>query len=161
MRAMGVLLLLAALISFLGWIPFPARDVAEVTPVKLLCLSAEGGAVQVTSETGLSAMGTDAASAIRRLTEAAPGHLLLATVDHVIVTGFRPSAREMLACGLRPAVKLYDAPRGVSDPPLAEEWLAAREGGVSLGELSDGGDRAALPRLYLRGGGAEWEDPGE
>ena len=161
MRAMGVMLLLAALISFLGWIPFSGRDVAEVTPVKLLCLTRTETGIRVTADTGVTAEDTDLRRAFARLEGKTPGHLLLATVDHVTVTGFRPAARDLLACGLRPAAKLYDAPDGIADPGLAESDLATREAGVSLGVLADGGDLAPLPQLYLRGGGVEWEDPGE
>ncbi len=148
LRLFALLLLAAALTAFFGLSPFHSRDIGELTVAELLCLTASSE-IEVTTESGLSASGATVADALSRLQKIAPGHLLLATVSCVTVSGFRPTAEELLSCGLRPATKLFAAPPGL-DPAKAAAYLAHHKGGVTLGQLRE--RDAPLPRIVCENG---------
>ena len=141
---LALLLLLALGASLASVVPFPSRDISELTVAELLCFTAEDG-VTVTTEEGLTASGRSIADAIAMLEASAPGHLLLGTVDHVTFCGVRPDAETLLACGLRPAAKLFLAPRSL-DPKAAAAFFRTHEGGVTIGALAEDAS-LPLPRL--------------
>ena len=137
MKPMILLLALAALVSMAGLVPFPHGEIADLTPVDLVCLTREDGQVLVTAAGGLAARGGDPAAALAQLHAAAPGRLLLETVDHAVFTGLTPDPAQLLESGLRPAVGVYTAPEQPEDPAALAKYLRIRTGGVTLGMLSD------------------------
>ena len=141
---LALLLVLALGASFVSAVPFPSRDISELTIAEVLCFTAESG-VTVTTEDGLTASGRSVAEAIGLLKASAPGHLLLGTVDRVTFCGVRPDAETLLACGLRPAAKLFTAPRSI-DPEAAAAFFRTHEGGVTIGALAEDAS-LPLPRL--------------
>ena len=144
-KIMALLLVLSLGASFLGVVPFPSSDISKLTIVELLCFMETSEGVAVTTEDGMTATGVSISDALRLLKAAAPGKLLLGTVDHITVCGVSPRTSELLASGLRPAAKVYRAPSSL-DPEAAAEYFRNHEGGVSLGELAED-TSAPLPRL--------------
>lgn len=142
-KIMALLLVLSLGASFLGVVPFPSSDISKLTIVELLCFADAAQGVAVTTEDGMTATGASVSDALRLLKAAAPGKLLLGTVDHITICGVAPRASELLACGLRPAAKVYRAPSSLN-PEAAAEYFRNHEGGVSLGELAEGSEPPLL-----------------
>ena len=134
MRPMVLLLVLAAALSLFGLTPFSGRDIADLTPTELLVFSSAEGGVTVKTEDGLAAWGREISHALSALRAAAPGQLYLATVDRVVFTFSPVPAEALLESGLRPGTAVYFSPQ-VEDVKALNEYLSARKGGVTLGQL--------------------------
>lgn len=116
--------------------PFSGGNVADLSPVEILCLSREGGEILAVCDSGIAARGWDVAAAVENLHAAAPGRLFLGTVDNVVFTDVTPDAALLLDVGLRPAVGLYRARKKVEDPDALAEYLRTHGGGTTLGMLA-------------------------
>ena len=147
MKPMAFLLAAVAALSFCGLVPFAGADVAELCPVQILCISAREDGFLIRADGGVAASGSDLPAALASLGDAAPGRLLLATVDQIVVCGFSPDARLLLRCGLRPAVRIYLSPEEPDDPDALGRYLSTHSGSLTLGKLSDDGGAGEIPRL--------------
>ena len=147
MKPMAFLLAAVAALSFCGLVPFTGADVAELCPVQILCISAREDGFFIRADGGVAASGSDLPDALESLGNAAPGRLLLATVDQVVVCGFSPDARLLLNCGLRPAVRVYRSSAEPEDPDALAEYLSTHSGSLTLGKLSDDGGTDEIPCL--------------
>ena len=144
MRPVSFLLAILALCALAGVIPFSAGELSRVIPAELLVVSAADGGVLVQVDSGTAAWGADVPEALETLSRAAPGSLLLSTVDRLVFCGLLPEAEELLDCGLRPAAAVFLSPEP-EDPEALRKYLR-NVGGVTLGILADA-PQTPLPRL--------------
>lgn len=145
MRLMALLLLLTAALSLLGLTPFSAFEISRLIPTELLAVSATEDGISLRTEDGYAAWGRDLPRALENLRAAAPGTLLLSTVEQVVLTGVEAPAEALVAGGLRPGTAICTAP-WVEDPGQLAKYLGAREGSVTLGKLLED-PATALPAL--------------
>lgn len=133
----------------LAWLilgtPFPSGNVADLTPVEILCLSRENGDVLAVCDGGVAARGQDVADAVENLHDAAPGRLFLGTVDTVVFANLTPEADALLEVGVRPAAGVYVTRDQTDDPDALAVYLRSRDS-VTLGMLQEDAN-LAIPVL--------------
>lgn len=147
MRYMALLLLLTALASFLGLVPFSSMEISSLQPAELLVITPVDGGVTLRTEDALTAWGRDLEEAFQNLKAAAPGKILFSTVSQLVCVGEVPDPKTLTDCGLRPATAVYRSPE-VEDVKALRKYLASREGMVTLGMLRDG-EQADVPQLRV------------
>ena len=142
---MALLLAAAAVCSFCGAVPFACSDIADLAPAQILCV--EGGdGVYLCTDGEIAARGATLDDAMIQLKNAAPGELLLATVDQLVLVSYPADAQSFLDAGLRPATKVYLAPTLPTSVDALARYLHEQKGGVTLGMLQDGVPEP-IPRL--------------
>ncbi|MBP3313218.1 MAG: hypothetical protein J6K84_00965 [Oscillospiraceae bacterium] len=140
MRYMAILLLLCALLSLGGKLPFDAWEMGILEPVELLIAESAEGGVLLRTEKGHRGWGKDFVDACADVQNTSGGQVLLSTVRSLVLVGDVPVPDAIL----RPATAVYSA-WGVDDPKALGEYLQNRMGSVTLGMLWEG--EAIPPRL--------------
>ena len=148
MRLFVILLALCMIAAGMGWLPFEGGNVANLSPVEIVCFSTDGEVLAV-CDGGLAARGRSVTETVERLRAAAPGRLLTDTVDYVVFSGMVPDVEALAELGLRPAVGVYRAPAPVKNPDALAVYLRTHGGGVTLGMLEE--DASLTVPLLVRG----------
>lgn len=148
MRWMALLLALTAVCAFFRLIPFERSDVAELAPARILCIDGSGDTTFVCTDGGISAEGTDLPEALDRLRRSAPGKLLLATVDDLVLISCTPDWDFLERSGIRPATSVCRAPAMPASVDELADYLHARRSSCTLGLLSDLPSHP-VPRLFI------------
>ena len=143
---MALLLAAAAVCSFCGAVPFACSDIADLAPAQILCVEGGADGVCLCTDGGIAARGATLDEAMLQLKNAAPGELLLATVDQLVLVSYPADAEPFLGGGLRPATKVYLAPTLPTSVDALARYLHEQKGGVTLGMLQDGLPKR-IPRL--------------
>ena len=151
------IILTAAALLLLGWMPFERSDVARLAPVEALVVSVEQGRV-VLDGGDCQGRGATWQEAWQDLRQGAEGQVFLGTAEQVVLTG---SAVELLpqvanSGVLRPAAQVCVCPGPAPDPKQAAAYLSAHETGVTLQRVQAAllrGDDFALPVLTETEGG--------
>ncbi|MBQ7523620.1 MAG: hypothetical protein IJT07_03795 [Oscillospiraceae bacterium] len=146
MKPMALLLAAVAVCSFFGAVPFACSDIADLAPAQILCVEGGESGVLLCTDGGIAARGETLERAMIQLKNAAPGELLLATVDELVLVSYPPEAGAFLDAGLRPATSVYLAPALPESVDALAKYLHEQKDGVTLGMLADGVPRP-VPRL--------------
>lgn len=155
MRPLKICFAAVALAGFAGLIPFENEDISHLNPVEILCISRTESGVRIAADGGIAARGNDLREALTRLSEAAPGSLILQSVDQIVFTDCVPDAETLTDCGLRPAVRLYASPVPVENPDALATYLSRHRRGTPLGAWNE---KAALPMLRVGESGLYLEE---
>lgn len=128
---------LAGLIALaLGFaLPKSQTDAAELRPVQLIVVDAQGGKVRVMTDGGEAAEGKDLAAAIAELRARCAGTLFTQTAEHVVLSerAWYLMPQVCVCPDLRPAAKLYRAQlSALSEPGALLSFLQAHGGELTL-----------------------------
>ena len=156
MKRWAPVLLAAAALRLLGCIP-AGTDVAELLPVRVVCIEYTRGVVRVQTDGGVLAEGETLEQALEQAEQTAEGVLFFSTAEHVILLpGAQRLARRLPAqTRLRPAAKVYLA-RGQVSPEAAARYLDAHAGALTIARLQaalETGADIVLPILRVQEGG--------
>lgn len=138
-------------------------DAAELVPVQLFIVDAEGGQTIVTAETGEKAAGTNLDEALSRLRAQCAGQLFTKTAEHIVLTerAWYLMPQVCVCRALRPAARLYRAQQqAAAAPEKLLSYLQAHPGELTLSRV-----RAALlenevpapPQIHATEGGLSLE----
>ena len=90
-----------AAVAVFSRLPHPARDIADLKPVRAVCIHMEGRSLHIETDTGDAGAGTDLTEACADLRSKADGEIFLDTAEFLILTPEVPITGEIFAL-LRP-----------------------------------------------------------
>ena len=158
MRKLISLILVLLALWAMGRLPFRARDVAELLPVRTVLVDREGNEVTVDAGTGVRGVGDTISEALASLRERASGRIFFGTAEQVILTD---RAAELLPQALEepafcPAAGVYMTPDRTLDPEAAADYLSTHSSNLTLIRLKallEQKEQVQLPVLRREGGG--------
>lgn len=139
---------LILLIILCGWLPFEGMDVATLEPVQVLYVALDGE-VRVETEGQYYGSGTTVAEAVEDLKTTAAGHVLLRTIDYLIL---EKDSLELLPA-LYPYLRLGCMICVAEEKPDLEtvgEYLRCHDPNVTVLDVRAGGSK--IPRLLAEEG---------
>lgn len=148
MKKMLILAFAVALVLFTDSLPFTGTDVAKLHPVEVLIIRRDGEMLSATTDSSLVGVGMDVSQAIIDLKEAAPGQILLDTVNYLLLTAECTDGLDSLFAYLRPACQVYYL-EGEGDLTDVGEYLQSHPSGVTLLACKQG--ERAIPTLTVGG----------
>ena len=158
MKKLLVLVLIVAVLSALGLLPFHATDAAKLLPVKTVIVTRSGEEYVVDIGAGVRAVGRTLSEAVERLREEVTGEVFLPTAEQVVITEPVADAVEAVAeeSAFRPAAGIYRTPLPSPDAAAVGEYLASHPSNMTVldvrAELAAGRE-PRLPRLVPANGG--------
>lgn len=150
-------LLLAAVLSMTGLLPFDNNDVASLVPVQALTVDVKED--QVILDGGLcQGRGENWQQALEDLRNSADGAVFLGTAEHVILSkravALLPDV--IRSRELRPAAVICVCPGDPPEPEEAASYLSAHDGGMTIQKVQAillREEGVALPMLVKTEGG--------
>ena len=134
MKKLKAVILILLVLWALGRLPFRARDVAELLPVRTVLIGREGKIITVDVGAGAKGTGATLHAALDSLRERVTGKVFFGTAEQVILTeeaaDVLPQALEEPA--FRPAAGIYLTPEEDLDPEAAADYLASHSSNLTL-----------------------------
>lgn len=139
---------LAVLAGATGGAAGRSADAAELIPVQLLCIDAQGGSIRLTTDTGDIGSGKSMEAAFADLKAGCAGQLFTQTAEHVVLTrrAWYLAPQVCVSGQLRPAAHIYRVEQAPGELAALLAFLQAHPGQMTLSRM-----RA----LLLRGEQAE------
>ncbi len=140
--------MLAALL-IISVFPTSGTELGELRPAELLLLEMDGKHIRLSTDTEDSGFSETLDGALRDMSDTAPGHLFIDTVDILVVTDdaeiFLPQLKELL----RPGVRVCRTDAQI-DPVSAAEYLRVHRPALALSEIEDFNGLQHLIRMEER-----------
>ncbi len=152
MKRWTLYIIVYAFAALLGGSLFQGTDVAELSPVEVVWISAKGGEVQMETDTGDMGVGRNAAQALEDMKATAQGRVFLETADYLIVEHGNERLIPQLQEILRPNCSVCVATEK-PDLKQAAEFLNTHEPDIDMRRLRYQG--GSLPLLQNKGGRLE------
>lgn len=158
MRKLLLMLLVIAVLTALGLLPFRAVDAAKLLPVKTVIVTKQGEEYTVDIGAGVRAVGRTLREALDRLQEEVTGELFFPTAEQVIITEPAEEAIEAVAeeTEFRPAAGIYRTPELQPDAKALGAYLDVHPSDVTILDVRAAialGQRAAIPVIRRVDGG--------
>ena len=150
-------LIVYAMAAMLGGRLFQGTDVAELSPVEAVWISAKAGKVEIETDMGDVGVGSNTAQALENMKATAQGRVFLETADYLIVEQGNEGLISQLWEILRPTCEVCVSMEK-PDMKQAAEFLNTHKPGVDLKRLRY--EQTALPLLKNRGGRLELVEGG-
>ena len=149
--------LLAAVLSLTGLLPFESNDVASLVPVEALTVDLNDDRVTLKGK-DCQGHGTDWQSALEDLRESGTGTVFLGTAEQVVVSQRAVSLLPDIirSEALRPAAVICVCPGEPPEPEKAAEYLSAHDAGMTIQKVQAvmlRGEGVKLPMLVKTEGG--------
>lgn len=128
---LGLLLLFLA---GLGVLPFKAREVAELLPVKTIVVTRSGRSYTVDVGAGVKAAGRTLTEALQRLREEVTGEAFFGTAEQVVITEDAADVVEEVTeqAELRPAAGIYLTPEEAPDAEAIGAYLSTHSSNTTI-----------------------------
>lgn len=152
MKRWMLYIIVYALAAFLGGNLFHGTDVAKLSPVEAVWISAKGGTVRMETDMGDVGLGSNAAQALEDMKATAQGQVFLETADYLIVERGNESLVSQLQEILRPNCCVCVAAEK-PDLKQAAQFLNTHEPDINMRDLRI--REESLPLLQNRGGRLE------
>lgn len=147
--------LVFAVVSVFGALPFHGTDIGELAPVEIVWLTQEDGNVGVFTDTGDWGWGVDVLSALDNLKATAPGTVFLDMADYLIVQRGSEKLLEQVYHILRPSCMICVG-EDMPDMEQVSGFLRAHEPEVTLRQYQNGS--VELPSLTVENGRYIWSE---
>lgn len=157
MKRWVLYIIVYALAALLGGNLFQGTDVAKLSPVEAVWVSAKAGQVQIETDMGDVGVGSNAKQALENMKATAQGQVFLETADYLIVERGNEGLISQLQEILRPTCGVCVAAEK-PDLQQAAEFLNAHEPDVTMKKLKS--REVILPILENKGGRLELVDKG-
>ena len=157
MKRWTLYIIVYALAALLGGNLFRGTDVAKLSPVEAVWVSAKAGRVQIETDMGDVGVGSNATKALENMKATAQGQIFLETADYLIVEQGNESLITQMQKILRPTCSVCVA---AEKPDLrqAAVFLNAHEPEVTMKLLKSKDE--ILPVLENKGGRLELVEKG-
>ena len=127
--------IVVAAVAVFSRLPHPARDIADLKPVRAVYIHMEGRTLHIETDTGDSGSGPDLAEASADLRSKADGEIFLDTAEFLILDPEVPITGEIFAL-LRPACRVTFTDAS-PDLEKAAAYLAQHPPILTLARLRD------------------------
>ena len=139
-------------------LPFHARDVADLLPVKTVFITRSGEEYAVDVGAGVQAVGKTLSEALQQLRETSPGEVFLPTAEQLVLAEPDRDAVEAVAeeSGFRPAAGICKTLLPIPDQEALSRYLETHPSDYTILDLRAdllAGKQPSIPELRAENGG--------